>query len=493
VHRPPPSLVLALLLGAALRLAAQEPPQATVQRLAAVEAAVVRVTAAHADAIWPGFRPDTIPVLYVVPGAGVLLLNWATAGVPDGFAPVSGLARAFWQPAAVRTAASTGTTLAGRSVAQVFVFPDANDAQLFGTTVHEAFHVFEHAGRREGRRFRSGENAFLVSSYPIFDPANEAGVALEGRLLARALAAPTRAGLTAQTREFVAAREARQRTLGSDYTDFETLGELNEGLAEYTLVRVLGLVAGDASLPWSADAEREVAHHRAQLDSLTTDARQSLRLRFYVTGPAMGLVLDRLEGPAWKESLVRRDLTVQDALAEASGYRTAERALLARAARAVDTAALGRSARAAIARLRALRRAQVDSVLAQPGVTIVLRADSLPGRSFGLCGIDPQNLLQVDATLLLHTRWVRPCASGVSAEFTTATVQDRAAGTFTAVAGPDDSVKVSAGGRSVALHNGEAVAAATDVRVESPGLTLQAARAALVRRGWVLEIFPKGR
>jgi hypothetical protein len=352
--------------------------------------------------------------------------------------------------------------------------------------------VFERSVRRDDRKFGSGENAFLVSSYPVFAPANEAGWALEGRLLARALAAGSRAELRRRAQEFTAAREARHRALGGDYAEFEVMADLNEGLAEYTLVRSLELAAGDAGSPWRADAGREVARHRALLDSLTTDVRQSLRLRFYTTGPAMGLILDRLAGPGWRADLVRRDLTLQEALAEASGYRDRERALLGGAARAVDTAALGRDARSAVSRLRAIRRAQVDSVLALAGLTVVLRADSLPGGRFGLCGIDPQNLLQVDSAVLLHTRWVSLCGTGLTAEFTTAAVQNRAAGTFTAVIGAADSVRVSAGGSPVALRDGESVTQA-DVKVEAPGLSLQAARAVMVRRGALLEITPAGR
>jgi hypothetical protein len=480
-----------LLAGAvaAGSLAAQTPPAAPIQRLAAIHSAVQRLSTAHPDSIWPGFRPETIPVLYVLPGQGILLLGWPVAGLPEGFAAVPGTAGAGWQAAALRTAASTGTTLAGRNAAQVFVFPDANDALLLGTTVHEAFHVFERSRQRDDRKFGSGENSFLVSSYPVFAAANEAGWALEGRLLARALAAGSRSELRRRAQEFTAARETRHRSLGSDYADFEVMADLNEGLAEYALVRCLALAAGDAGAPWRADAGREVARHRARLDSVTADVRQSLRLRFYVTGPAMGMILDRLAGPAWKADLVRRDLTLQEELAEAAGYRDRERALLGTAARAVDTAALGRVARAAVTRLRAIRRAQVDSVLARSGVTVVLRADSLPGRRFGLCGIDPQNLLQVDSAVLLHTRWVKPCGPGLTAEFTTAAVQDRAEGTFTAVMGDADSVRVSGGGNPLTLREGEALAQ-SDVRIESPGMTLQAGRAVLVRRGMVLEVVP---
>ncbi len=485
----PASLVLAAAVAVSRSAATQQPPPQALARLAAVESAVTRLTAAHPDGIWPGFRPDTIPVLFVIPGAGALLLNWRATPPPEGFAPIAGVPHALWQPQDVRTAASTGTTLAGKSAAQVSVFPDMDDALLFGTAVHEAFHVFERSLAREDRRFGSGENAFLVSSYPIFDPSNEAGVALEGRLLARALTARTRADLAAKAQEFLAAREARHRRLGSGYAEFEVMGELNEGLAEYALVRSLQLAAGDATLPFHGAAAREVARHRARLDSLTADTRLSLRLRFYVTGPAMGLLLDRLAGPGWRADLMRRDLTLQDALADASGYRERERALLERAARAVDTAVLASEARAAVERLRLARRREADSILARPGMTVVLRADSLGGGRLGLCGIDPQNLLQADAGVLLHTRWVRACTGGFTAEFTTASVQDRGAGTFSAVVGAEDSVRISAGGSPTTLADGE-VRLLTDLKIEAPGLTVQAARAVLTRSGTKLEVAP---
>ena len=489
MHRSGPLVPLVALGAAAAPLAAQEAPTSTVARLTAVESAVVRVTGAHVDAIWPGFRPDTIPVVYVVPGQGSLLLNWPSGDLPDGFSRIPGVPRAGWQGAAVRTAASTSTALAGRSAAQVFVFPDADDAQVFGTTVHEAFHVFERELARDGRRFGGAENAFLVSTYPVFDPKNEAGVALEGRLLSRAAAARSPAEAREAAQEFVAAREVRQRKLGSEFSDFETQGELNEGLAEYALVRVLQLAESDPAIAWRAGATAEIERHRLRLDSLTASAGRSLRYRLYVTGPAIGLLLDRLAGPGWRSALERDDLTLVDELAIASGYRDPERALLARAARAVDTAALAGDAVAAVARLRAARRGQVDSVLAQPGLTVVLRSDSIGIGRMGVCGIDPQNLLQVDSAVLLHTRWVRPCGAGYSGEFSSPAVQNRAAGTFTAVVGPEAEVRITAGGTPLTVRDGEAVTVA-DLKVVAPGATLEAARAVLRRTARTLDVTP---
>jgi len=86
-------------------------------------------------------------------------------------------------------------------------------------------------------------------------------------------------------------------------------------------------------------------------------------------------------------------------------------------------ARLRTSADSGVAGLRAFRRAQVDSVLAATGVELVVTVE---GRHLGLCGIDPQNLLQVEPGVLLHTRWVQACAGDVfQATFNTPVVQDR--------------------------------------------------------------------
>jgi len=53
---------------------------------------------------------------------------------------------------------------------------------------------------------------------------------------------------------------------------------------------------------------------------------------------------------------------------------------------------------------------QRDSILTAPGLEVVIDASAVGGMA--MCGIDPQNLLQVGHGVLLHRRWVRPCAGG---------------------------------------------------------------------------------
>ena len=456
----------------------QGPPEPALRLLRQAHAAVVRFGRHAADSLWPGFRPDTIPVLYVLPGQGTLLLGWPGA-VPGGFSRLPGTGEG-WKPAAEQGAASTGVVLGSRGTAQVVVRNEGL-ASLIGLTLHEAFHVHANAAAVRGRRFGRGENSFLVSTYPVFDVENEAGMALEGRLLASALEAPDREGQQALSRAFVAARESRHRRLGAELAEFEQLAELNEGLAEYQLIRSAELGAGMPGYADTAGARRIRQRLHDELRALTADVNQSLRLRFYRLGPAQGLLLDRLEGPRWKRRVLEQNLTLQDALADAAGSRDAERAVLNQVSAEFGVTELKRSAAGGVERLKALRHRQVDSLLSEPGLGITIMLDSMPGRSVGLCGIDPQNLLQVDPDRLLHTRWVRLCSgSRIQATFNTPAVQDKRQATWQAVLKPSDTVRIVAGEKSVALGRGQHLGV-TDLKVESIGLELHASRAELWR------------
>ena len=461
-----------------LTLILQGPPQNTARIVAAHDWAA-RVGHEMGDSIWPGFRPDTIPIIYVLPGQGTLLVGWP-GELPAGYTPVVSDPAAptgppngiGWHAFADPSAASFATSLDGRDAAQVVVKDSDDVAAIVGTTTHEAFHVFERAARKSDRRFGRGENSFLVTSYPVFDAQNEAGWALEGRILAAALeaATPERRALA---RQFLAAREARQRTLGSGYAEFEQLAELNEGLAEYTLVRSVELAARHRDFPDRTGARRLRASKIAALKTLTRDTRQSLRLRFYQTGPALGLVLDAITGSKWKQRLVDDDLTLQDVLADASGYRAAELALRRTSETRFGMAALKAAADSDVAALRARRHAQADSLLNVPGVELIV---TVQGAYLGTCGIDPQNLLQVEPGVLLHTRWVHVCAGGaLDANFDTPVLQDQGTQTLKAVVGADSTVTVTQ-------------PASGEVKVESPLVSLRASKAQVVRDGRVLTI-----
>src|SRR5688500_20088621 len=101
-----------------------------------------------------------------------------------------------------------------------------SDSPLFAVSLmpivlHDACHFFETASRRSGRKFGAGENAMLVSSYPVFDADNETLFALEGRILAAAMNATSITRKRELARQFVGVRRSRHRALPSDMASFD--------------------------------------------------------------------------------------------------------------------------------------------------------------------------------------------------------------------------------------------------------------------------------
>lgn len=474
------------------RVAGAQAPADTVARLDTIVQHLTRIGRASGESIWPGFRPDTVPVAFVLPAHGSMVFNWPGA-VPDGFQSIPGVRNAIWRDQRALGAASTGTSIGGRSVAQIVVSP-LDPAYLLPTAIHEAFHVFEAASVKPGRRFGRGENAFFVSSYPVFDVENEMMFAREGELLTNALRAKTVALKRELARQFVAVRRARHRRLDDSFSQFDRASEMNEGLAQYAQVRALELMTTDKELPaeWRSLARKQLSSEEARLADLTGNVTQSFRLRYYSTGPAQARLLDELSGSAaWKREMMTRNETLQDALARVSGLDAAEANAFRLATLRADSIRVSTAAEAAVSRLKVMRAAQVDSFLSRPGVLLELSARELPSKDFGSCSFDPQNLLQVTPTMQLHTRTWRPCSgSALVAEFNVPAVHDRSAGMIRAVIGTDAEVKITAGGAAVALAEGQTIAAATDVKVEAPRVSIQSARANLSRSGRTIRITP---
>lgn len=480
-------VTLCVLSGAATA----QPPLDTGRILDSVARQAVRLGPASGPRLWPGFRPDTIPALFVLPGKGSFLFNWR-GELPPQYAAVPALPGAAWQESGALGAASTASELAGRNVAQVVVgAPDP--ASLLATLFHEAFHVLQRVSAGPGRKFGKGENSYYVATYPIFSEPNETLFALEGRILAAALETISLTRKRELAREFVAVRRTRHRRLDGSFSEFDRASELNEGLAEYILLQTLELQASDQSLPptWRSSARRGMEAARQRLAGLTGNVTQSFRLRFYSTGPAQARLLDALAGVGWKSRLLAENQYLDEALAEASGLDTGEQRAFAQAVAAFDSGSIRREATAGIERLQELRVRQVDSLLSQPGLLLELSADALPRKAFDICSFDPQNHLQVTPTMQIQTRWWRPCAGrALSAEFNVPSVIDTERGTIRAVIGPETEVQLTAGGKPLVLADGQTIPEALDVLLQAPRANVRAPRARVTREGRMLRIAP---
>lgn len=481
-----------VLLTFVVRSIPAQAPTDTGAVLDSVAHQVAKLGSTYGDSMWPGFRPDTIPFAFVLPTHGTFLFGWRGA-LPEGYATVAGLRGAAWRELRALGAASTGTSIGGRRVAQVVV-STLDGAALTATAFHEAFHVFAGVARREGRRFGAGENSFYVATYPIFDIENEAAMALEGRILAAGLAASTTTGRRDLAQQFVAVRRARHNRILPEMAQFDQASEMNEGLAQYALIKTSRLLVEHGPPAWRQSAAKQLEEERRRLDDLTGNVTQSFRLRYYATGSAMALLLDALArgGPGWKARLVQENATLQEALGAASALDVAAEQARRRAETAFDMPRSRADAGAAIERLTRRRRAQVDSVLAHPGIRLLVVADSLASKDFSSCGFDPQNHLQVTPSVRLQTRWWRPCGgASTMMEFNVPSVHDAAAGSVTAVIGVESEVKITVDGKPVVLRDGETLALAPTVVIEAPRASLRTSRADIVRTGDTLLVRPR--
>jgi hypothetical protein len=114
---------------------------------------------------------------------------------------------------------------------------------------------------------------------------------LEWRALAAAVSAPNAEGLRTATRDALIFRAARHAQAGEAGAEQERALELNEGLAEYTGVKLSGAI----------DPHRDVA---ATLRA-AEEADAFPRMFAYASGPAYGLLLDDA-APGWREGLTAK-------------------------------------------------------------------------------------------------------------------------------------------------------------------------------------------
>ena len=459
------------------------PPPAAASAFAA-HAELGRLGRRFPVSVWPGFRPDTMPFVYWFE-SGLLLVN-PPSPLPQGFAPLAGPVPAAWRRFAPGVDPLEG--IDPPTVTSNALGPDT--ASVYAVAAHEAFHTFVFGRAVAGRRFGRGEDNNVAPDYPLFDADNETDFAVEARLLRAALAAADRESRLRLTRRFLAVRQARQSRMGAEIVGYEVAAELNEGLAHYVELRSLSAGSADPSFRWPGAAAAARRRLMIRLEILTRQEQGGARVRFYRTGAAMGLLLDRLGDSSWKERLEREDVSLQDALGAAVAYRDDDALTLVR--EAFDAAGRDTVAAAVAAYasgLRARRQRLADSALAGDGLLVQLDASAIAGSELRLCSYDPNRVFQTATGVVLHLSRVRLCSQDLyDASFTTPVLQSRRPGLARSVIGSPDAVRLSAAGTLAGLADGSRLVGASDVRIAAPGFELRARRADVARVGRVLTI-----
>lgn len=191
--------------------------------------------------------------------------------------------------------------------------------------LHESFHAFQ--GKAAWERFRDAEgSATMGEEYPWRGSDLEEAWGRETGLLADALEAESDAGSRALAREFLQVRKERRSALSSDLVAYERDREWVEGPAKYvetrsllaahraTDYRSLCSMAVDSEFREYRGAEEAWSREVAQLRRAASGGRES---RFYYTGMAQAVLLDRLAMEGWKARAMNDGMALEDLLAEA--------------------------------------------------------------------------------------------------------------------------------------------------------------------------------
>lgn len=350
-----------------------------------------------AQRLWPGFRPQAIP-LALYDGERTYLLRHPDP--PKEFRPVRGNRELWAMVGRYPTVnANSAVDVAGVSTAALLAeSADRSPERLARLLVHEAFHVFQ-----KERHPEWAANEVDLFTYPVEDVELLRLRRLETAAMRRALQPADSARELCWSRTVVRLRDERLRRLPEDAVEYERRTELWEGLARYVERRAAGQT-GPPGFPaegFSPDAVRE---------------------RAYSTGHALAYLLDRLQ-PAWAEELKADSVPslagrLRVALATTEGPRC--RLTPDESGRARDVA------RTDVAALRRERVRRKEAFEAHLGWSLTVVA--LAGQPMFPAEFDPLNVQILGEGEVLHTRLLRLQNDGAVLDVLNGDVLTEAAG-----------------------------------------------------------------
>jgi hypothetical protein len=199
-----------------------------------------------------------------------------------------------------------------------------SEVQITGV-LHESFHV--HQTQVAPKRLEEAEDAHRHGeTYWQVDEAMHDDWAKEIDLLIGALEAESGQEMGELVRRFLDQREQRRvaHDLGGDLTAYERLLEWEEGLAKYVELAMwreaytdqeyepLAIIANDPDFKRYSTFEQRWSQEIGQMKRQATREGET---RFYYTGMAQAMLLDRLV-PGWKPHVFSEDTWLETLLAE---------------------------------------------------------------------------------------------------------------------------------------------------------------------------------
>ena len=431
-----------------------------------VFAYVRALDAAAARGVWPGFTTADVP-LAIFDGEQTYLFRHPSP--PPEFTPLPGRPGVLVAPG--RHAAVLGNSnrdIGGVRTATVVATPAQSAEQATLAIVEEVFHVY---WRRRHETFRPDE--LTRYAYPLGDKDNLRRLLAEDEALARALEAPEPGDAARWAQTALQARRERVPFLPVEVRAFEIALEMLEGPANY----VARVAVGE---PPGRTADRLRAPRPAE----------DIRWRFYDSGAAICLLLDRLS-PGWQARIDREPMLTIGELAEA--------ALRARGVEAApfppDVAArLAARAAADVAELGGRRQRLRTDLLTRAGRPVIVEIEE-GAEPFQVRRFDPINLMVLDAGEIVHPNYLSLTVPGGSVEFTnTGFVRDTFGGTV-AITSPAGAHPLRQGVRRLTIVglSGEPTVASRSgaTTLEAPGVRLTLAGADTRVEGTEIRIIVK--
>ena len=380
------ALAVAVLTGASALFAMSgaalvaQAPQADGQSPSAsqdVFAFVRALDEAATRGVWPGFSPAGVPVA-LYDGERTILLRHPNP--PPEFSPMAG--RPSVLIAKGRHPGVTGNStreIGGVRTATVIATPAQPVERTMLAVVEEVFHVFWLARHPS---FRPNEMARYA--YPLDDEENLGYLLAEDEAIARALEARPVAAAAGWAAAALGIRRERVARIAEDVRAYETSLEMMEGTANYV-----------ARVSVGEPASRTVERLRASRPA------EEIRWRFYDSGAALCLLLDRLN-PGWQEQSDRQPaITILELMEAALRGCGATAAAFSKA----DAEGFRARAAAGIADLGLRRQRLRTGLFERRGSRIVI--DVEPGvEPLRVQRFDPINLMVLDAGAIAHANYL---------------------------------------------------------------------------------------
>lgn len=383
--------------------------------------------------LWPGFRPAETPLVLHGGNAAYLIGHPAP---PAGFEPLEPMAgrTVHVGPLPTEVTGNTAMPIGGLMCALALLPGEHDDPVSYARLLlHECFHVFQ----QQVLKSVALPDFTQISRYPENDATNNAMAVVENRLLIEALASDAEADARSGAGRFTSVRLARHARLAPVLRTYEAAEEYNEGTPTYIEFR----------------AGRPESDLPPQLAQCNIGGKWAAYRRFYFTGAAIALLLDRLSS-GWQSGFAAGDATLQDLLRAAAGPLPPAGQVLAEAGYPEILAAEQER--------EADRRRRIAELLERletgPGCRVEIDATQAP-----YCGWDPTNCLVVEPGIRLHTRYFCLLDGGaIKVEIEGLTLEDRVTNVIT-----------------TRLAEAPLVTAAEPFRMEGPDLRGEAPRGRL--------------